>query len=369
MISGGFVLYKGLHPRVTREAGERCALSSRSAFSLIEIIAALAIIAILTAATLPSLIKQIDYANQAMEGTNLLALATGLTQGGCSQRYIPSQADWATFIATNIGWQVGSVQTNARNNARVFLIDPTLSIGACTANTLPYQQNNSGASGNPNARFIIISSQPGPLPANLTSGVPVNPSDFNALWNNPSDTVPSGTSWSFNPNGQGADIKIQRINFASSFSHVVLTCLDFTNAVYSIDGYATNIIYPLGGKFDAHFLNGTVLNLYYWSNGSPTLQAAQIIQQDTSWFFCNGLWRNAPCHGDLPLTSMQAMVQSFFSLSLSNSLVYADMTNYMGLYLQWAKIGFPKNDPFHTLLQAATTQLNGDINNLITSPP
>lgn len=369
MIFGGFV-YKGIHPHVRHEAGEHRALSSRSAFSLIEMIAALAIIAILTAATLPSLIKQIDYADRAMEGTNLLALATGLTQGGCSQRYIPSQANWASFIATNIGWQVGSVQTNARNNPRVFLIDPSLAIGTTTANTLPYQQTGFGASGPPtNTRFIIISSQPGPLPANLTNGVPA-PSDFNALWINPNDKVPPGTSWSFNPNGQGADIKIQRINFASSFSHVVLTCLDFANAVYSIDGYPTNTLYPPGGKFDAYFLNGTVLNLYYWSNNTPTLQAAQVIQQDASWFFCNGLWRNNRCPSDdLSLSSLQAVVQSFFSLNLSNSLVYADMTNYMGLYLQWAKVGFQKNDPLHTLLQAATTQLNSGINNIVSSPP
>ena len=329
-----------------------------SAFSLIEIVAAMAIVAIIAAATLPVLVRQIDYANQGIEATNLVALAAGLTQGSCSQRYVPSQANWATFIGTNIGWQLAAVQTNARNNSRVFLIDPNLVIGTVTANTLPYP---------PNARFIIVSSQPGPLPSNLSSGVPGSPADFNTLWNNPDNTIPKGTGWSFNPNGQGADLRVQRINLGSSFCRLVLTPLDPTNAAYSVDGFPATLISP-GGKFDSYFLKGTVLSLYFWSNGVPTLQAAQVLQQDTSWFFCNGLWRKAPCPSDLSIDTLGSIVQNFYNNVSHNGMnpttIYSDMTNYMGLYLQYAAGNF-KNGAAQISLKNATTQLKNDVNTLV----
>src|ERR1035441_2672136 len=91
---------------------------AQGAFSLLEIIAVLAIIAIIAAAALPALVQRIDYAAQGTEAANLGTLAAGLTQASSRQRYIPSQspADWPTFIATNIGWQVNAVLTNAVNN-------------------------------------------------------------------------------------------------------------------------------------------------------------------------------------------------------------------------------------------------------------
>ena len=134
------------------------------AFSLIEMIGVLAVIAIIAVAVLPALVQRINYAAQTTEAANLSALAAGLTQASSRQRYIPSSspADWATFIATNIGWQVNTVLTNAVNNQRVLLIDPNLVIGTTIPNpaALPYVQANlgSGASLPPSARFIILSS-------------------------------------------------------------------------------------------------------------------------------------------------------------------------------------------------------------------
>jgi len=322
------------------------------AFSLIEIVAALAIVAILAAATLPVLIRQIDYATQGIEATNLVTLASGFAQASSAQRYIPGFKNWDVFTATNIGWQLSAVQKNSRNNTRVFLIDQNLSIGTNTAWTLPFQEDSSGAASAPvNPRFIIVSSLSAPLPPGLTTGVPAS-SDFNALWNTPNDTIPVGTSWAFNNwNGQGADLKIQRVNLATSFSHVVLTSLDPQPSSYSIDNSAT-ISLNSGTKFDAYFLKGTVLNLYYSSASGQALQAAQVLEQDSSWFFCNGLWRNAPCPADLNLTDLEVKVQTFFAI---NPKLYIDMTNYMSLYLQYANGNFLSASARFALQGTATT--------------
>jgi prepilin-type N-terminal cleavage/methylation domain-containing protein len=331
------------------------------AFSLIEIIAALAVVAILAAATLPVLIRQIDYAAQGIEATNLVTMASGFAQASSAQRYIPGFKNWDVFTATNIGWQLSAVQKNSRNNTRVFLIDQNLSIGATTAWTLPFQQDSNGAAPVVSPRFMIVSSLSAPLPPGLTTGVPAS-SDFNALWNTPNDTIPVGTSWAFNNwNGQGADLKIQRVNLATSFSHVVLTSLDPQPSSYSIDNSAT-ISLNSGTKFDAYFLKGTVLNLYYSSASGQALQAAQVLEQDSSWFFCNGLWRNAPCPADLSLTGFESTVQNFFNVNLT---VYNDMTNYMGLYLQYANGNFLSVSA-RLSLQNMTGKLNDGISDITT---
>src|SRR5581483_3688835 len=147
-----------------------------AAFSLMEIVAAVAILAILAAAMLPVLVRQIDYATEGIEQTNLVSIANGFTQGALATRYIPSQANWANFVATNLGWEVSTVQTNNRNNSRVFLIDPQLRIGTNTA--LPYVQSGTGAAGITNVRFMIVSSLSSGLPGGLVSGVPSLASDF-----------------------------------------------------------------------------------------------------------------------------------------------------------------------------------------------
>lgn len=336
-------------------------LNACRAFSLIEIIAVLAIISILAAAILPVLIRQIDYASEGTEATNLVAMATGFTQAVSAQRQIPGQG-WDNFIATNIGWQLTAVQNNAQNNARAFLIDTNLAVGATTTATLPYYQTSDGATNVANVRFIILSSLSGPLP--VSSGVPAI-ADFNALWNTPNDTIPVGTSWSFN--GQGADLKIQRINLTSAFNHLVLNAVDLASPFYSIDNFpATNV--QSGVRFDAYFLAGTVLNLYSNPNAiAKPLQASQVLQQDTSLFFCNGLWRNAPC--PLALSGLEAIVQGFYTNSpnpttlMSPSTVYTNMLSYMSNYLQYAASGFnPANRP---PLQAAAIGLNNDIQNLV----
>jgi prepilin-type N-terminal cleavage/methylation domain-containing protein len=345
---------------------------AQGAFSLIEIIAVLGVIAIIAAAALPALVQRIDYAAQGTEATNLGTLAAGLTQGSSRQRYIPSQSqtDWGTFIATNIGWPVNAVLTNAVNNPRVFLIDPNLAIGTTTATTLPYQQTSSGAASLTNARIIIISSLSSPLPAGLGNGVPPSSSDFNTLWNNPDNTIPTGTSWNWNLwKNHGADIKIQRINLASSFNRLTLTVLDPVNAPYSIDNFPQASV-TTNTPLNAYFLSGGVVNLYYYYQTPPyttNLQASQVLLQNASWVFSGGLWRNAPVS-----VNSQSILQNFYTNRPNPYTtnypisVYNDMTNYMGLYVQYAPLF--ASPTIRNQLQTQAATLGTDIGLIITWP-
>ena len=314
-------------------------------------IAVLAIIAIIAAATLPILIRQIDYASQGNETTNLLTMANGLQQAGPGRRYLPGTNDWATFVATNIGWQVSAVQTNLRNNPRAFLIDPTLNIAGVSAASLPFLQNSNGSTTLPtNPRFILVSSLSSRFPSGLVSGVP-STNDFNGLWNNPEDTIPTGTSWTWSSwKGQPSDIKIQRINFAPSFNHLVLTCSDPTNALYSIDNFGIAAVFN-GTPVDTYFLLGTVFKLYarQTNSGGATmtnLVAMQIVREDTSWNFSGNAWRNAdvPAPASGSGGTWGAIVDQFLSSTPNHGvtplMMYTDMTNYLVKYDQYAAGNF-----------------------------
>ena len=227
-----------------------------------------------------------------------------------------------------------------------------------------------------NARIIIISSLssplPSPLPVGVSSGVLVSSPDFNALWNSPDNTIPTGTSWNWNPwKNHGADIKIQRINLASSFNLLTLTVLDPVNAPYSIDNFAQASV-TTATPLNAYFLAGRVVNLYYYYQTPPyttNLQASQVLLQNASWVFSGGLWRNAP----VPVNS-QSILQNFYYANAPNPYtgmyptnVYNDMTNYMGLYVQYAASLFTSSTIRNQLRTQATT-LGTDIGLIITWP-
>jgi type II secretory pathway pseudopilin PulG len=321
-------------------------------------IAVLAVIAILAAAVLPVLLRQLDYAAQGNEDTNLVAIATGFQAVATGQRYVPSANNWASLVSTNLGWQLSSVQTNLRNNPRIFLVDPSLQIGTNVATTLPYQQTSSGSTNQPtNPRFMIVSSLSSPFPAALTNGM--SSADFDALWNTTKDTIPTGTSWSWSAwTGQGADVKIQRINLAPSFFHLVLTASDFTNALYSIDNSAIKTVTngPTG-SLDTYSLASTILKLYSRSgpatNVITNLFASQVLQQNTAWVFSGGSWRNA----NVPAPDaggggewggiVDAFLNTIGNHGVTPTMMFTDMTNWLATYNQYAAGNFTNNTTFY----------------------
>lgn len=253
-------------------AGRALIERGRHGFSLIEMIAVVTILAILVTATLPAFIRKADDAADSTEISNLAALANGFQKGVAHARYIPSFTNWATFVATNVSWQVAAVQTNGRNNERVFLVDPAFTLGPASASNLPYMQGTN-AYQLLNPRFMILSSISLPLP--ITSG-PVLQSDFNVLWSYPDNGTPT---WLQTWQGATNDLKVQRIDLTPSFSQLILSNLTTTAAPFVIDNAAFSM---KPGTLANFVFTGTVLNLTNLSNAP---QISEMINKQTAWAF------------------------------------------------------------------------------------
>lgn len=241
------------------------------------------ILAIFVTATLSAFVRKADDTAGANESVKLEALARGFEYGVVHSRYIPG-ADWATFIATNLSWQLNNVQTNDRGNPRAFLVDPAFNIGSITALTLPYAQStNSYTVTSP--RFLILSSISVPLP--VTSN-PLSQSDFDTLWNYPANGLPTGWgSW----HGSAADLEVQRIDLLPSFNQLILTNLTTTAAPFALDNAAFAM---RKGPLTNFLFSGTVLNLTNLSNAP---QISEIINKRTVWAFSESVTESYSTNG------------------------------------------------------------------------
>jgi hypothetical protein len=253
-----------------------------------EIIAVVAILSLLVAATLPALVKKADDAAETAEIKNLETLATGFQQGAVHLRYIPSFADWADFIASNVSWQVTSVQTNSRKNARVFLVDPAFSIGLVSAASLPYAQGTNAYQVT-SPRFLLVSSISKPLP--ISSGS-LSQTDFDTLWNYPDNGVPAGWSGWQTAGVATNDLKVRRIDLTTSFRQLVLTNPNPNAASFSIDDTPFTLAQ---GSLTAFLFAGTALDLL--TNSPDGIQAIQVLNKNVGWIFTNSITTNSASSG------------------------------------------------------------------------
>src|SRR3989442_9715593 len=79
-----------------------------SAFTLIELIGVLTIIVILATLLVPVLIRQMDRIAGEQESASLKAIGDALEQSVKWNRYIPSETDWASTIAVQMGVNVSN---------------------------------------------------------------------------------------------------------------------------------------------------------------------------------------------------------------------------------------------------------------------
>jgi type II secretory pathway pseudopilin PulG len=360
------------------------AQQSRHSFTLIEMIGVLAVLAILLAVVLPALIRETDKLVADTESANLQAYSDALQQSIERYRYIPGETNWSATIAAQLGASVTMVSTNARHQARVFLIDPNLQIGA-NGDGLPYAQTNfsfgsqvtsSGAIVAPiSPRVMIVSTLGASLPSNLASGAST---DFSNLWNAADGTVPSGGVWANWP-GNPSDVKVQRINLSPLFVNLVLMTYltSAQNGQYAVDGGPLGAA-PLGGGTNGYFIEGTVLNLY---NNSPTnsLDSQQVLIRDSSFVFDNNVWRSEiydPVGVGGLLGGIAGVVAQFLAappnLNAANNngnaqqvLVVQDMMTYMSNYDAWAAGNFSDNNLKSQLQNNYQPTMMTDIQGLI----
>jgi type II secretory pathway pseudopilin PulG len=337
------------------------------AFTLIEVVGILAVLAILATIILSTTTQRLDIAAANLESTSLANCATALQNNILRNRYIPGPSDWATNIATELGVNVSSVTTNARNNPRCFLIDPALQMPPL-AGTLPYAQSNtvmvmatSGQINQPfSPRVMIVSSLSTLLPSFINNGT-ASSAVFNNLWNWSDQSAAPPAGWPANWNNRGTDLVVQRINLAPLFVHLTLQNYPpppiYNNqGQYAIDRLATNQV-PSNGV-NAYLLKSTVLSLLQDGAGG-TLQADQILSKDASFFYIQGAWRGtidfgtnttqwgsqAAAMGSVFVATAQAFAASPFNINATATttppMVVNAMSNFMSAYIGYANNNIP----------------------------
>jgi len=360
------------------------------AFSLIEFIAIMAVIVILAFVLVPSFIKRLDQAVRDKENADLQACVDALQRSIQRNRIIPGAVagptHWASVIATELGVNVSTVVTNVRRAPRVFLIDTNFQIGANGARP-PYQQGLSGSVIMTNGfvipptspRMMILSSiGPTNPPSVLCSGFPSD-TDFNAIWNAADNTIPAGPAWA-GWTGRGDDLVIKRVNLSPLFVHLMLFNYpsNATRAAYAIDRLGTNWVPNASVGTNIYIIKNTLLGLF--QADGVTLDSEQIINQDSTFVFDRGAWRNSIFNGpgdagpgaqsiaDLFLSSMwnpNASVVNGSKARQSNVVVSA--MGYMNAYDSWADSGFASGARKTAVLTAQGIMMQ-TVNGLINNP-
>jgi prepilin-type N-terminal cleavage/methylation domain-containing protein len=341
-------------------------------FSLLEMIEVLAVVAIMATLVMPSIIQEMKVAAAEEESVELQRLAQGFKDHVLRSKQIPDETDWAETIATELGLHTDEVSSNGKN-ARVFLIDPALRIGAVDGK-LPYTQTNSGSLVEPASsswRLMILSSlDPGrPLP--VPSGVS-DATIFNDLWNLADGAVPA--EWPGPWQNRGEELKIQRINLATLFKRLILTNYDSpTSGIFAMDDSTPGSI-PAEG-INAFFIEGTVVSLL---DSNQVVESRQLLRWPATFVYERGQWRGQVFQG-LKFTDDDLYPAStLFLKSAGNvnagsgatpSAVVDAMAGYMTNYANWATAGFPgAGAPTFNGVQAAQTALKAASENLIAQP-
>lgn len=354
-------------------------------FTLIEMIGVLAVIMILATLVFSATVRQLDQIEARKEDATLARLADALTRSIQRTRSIPAASNWVAAVATELGADTTSVGINPRNNPRVMWVDPRLQIGV-NGGGLPYQQTISGSvvtnvSGEIipplYPRLILISSLGPPFPASVVTGGTVA-TNFDALWDAPSETRPSVGPWS-TWGGHGRDLRVQRLHLGPLFVRLMLhNHASPGPGRYAIDGQATNTVPNTPQGVNAFFIKGTVLDLLTHTN---TLDARQILARDCSFVYNLGTWR-ATLFAPPPITPpvMEYLAELFYrsprNLNASGvppttpGTVLDAMEAYMAAYQTWAALGtWPKGShPQYQAVRAAQAAMSQAALNLMNSP-
>lgn len=369
--------------RPARKGIDHIALRSPgAAFSLVEMIGVLAILTVILMAMVATTTRSLDFAARNLESTNLVTFGTAFQNSALRTRVIPGTNAWVQMIAAESGVNPYLVNTNGRSFRRVLMVDPNNTLA------LPYTNNATGATIQPIARVMILSSLGKAFPAGFVDGTTT---DFALIWNTPDGRLPafSASSPLYSWNGRGDDFMVQRIDLGSSFVRLVLWNYPPPNppqGQYQIDrllgNTPTNRV-PANASYSSYFLNGTMLSLL--DDKAPAkLQVDQILSRDAAFFYIQGVWRgtldlgSAPGQNSTNLSASSALGAAFtastaaFLASKYNSgttttppMVANAMSNFMVAYIAYANAGFTNGGPIYTAASTAQKTMFDAMNGLV----
>ena len=332
-----------------------------SGFTLLEMVGVLAIISIIASMAVPSIVERINRANSAKESKTLATLAKVLEERIVRDRTIPSEATWAQLIADELGVPLEHVTTSVGQQPRVYLWDPSISVGGQTG-VLPYTQSAAGSAAPPqNMRIIILSSQFLPLPGSVQTGAAQTQEEFDELWNVPRGSVPE--SWPSAWMTRGDELHVQRLNLTPLLHQLVINDLtQSSTAQIAVDGGSATSV-PSGG-LAGHYFKGTEIALLR----DGAVASRELITQDLSFTFERGIWRGQLWEGTLKNATEFAAALDRFRLartlqqaSVDQQLVIDAYCNYALIYSSWARAGFPTYDGDSLVIPLYASLLNAQL--------
>ncbi len=341
---------------------------ARRGFSMIEMLGMMAIVSLLAMAVVPMLMTELDRVAVQQEDTALRRLGEGLGQYVVRNQIIPDHTAWAAAISAALGDSTDRVLTNSRGLSRVLVIDPTFGVGTNGTTRPPFTQTALGSTAVTNPRYVIVSSMGQDLPASLTSGFAASAADFEALWNAGDGAIPSGWTW----NGNGSDLRIQRVNLTPLFHQVTLNNSTALTAKYSVNS-STPTTLP-AATYTCYLLAGSVLGLH---GVDSSVQSKEMVSRPFSFAFEDSLWRGSLFAGTTAGSTtvsgadLEAAADSFLSSAdnpnstVTTDEVLAAMEVYLTAYNLWAAAGFPATGTLKTSVDTAQASLDALLGGLI----
>ncbi len=329
---------------------------SADGFSLLVVVAMLAVIAILALALLPSGIREADAEARRQEQDALKAMNAGLRNHILDSRSVPAATTVFTNIARQIGWEIGTVRTNARGRPRLYLVDPGLQLGTNTAANLPSTQGVYGITNVAGLRLMLLSSVSEALPAVITSPGTNGPAVFQMIWNATDHTMPFGWNWG----GNWEDINVARLSLIPMLARVDLLNSSAQMGRFSVDNTNATVALP-GNSFSSLYFVRTMLGLH---DHNGNLQVAQVLQDVTSltngppfflsptFIYEDGQWRGQYYKGTQAQKHDGEDLQWAYDIfvsgpanvyqvgSVSQASVTMSMYLFMSNYVVWANGGF-----------------------------
>jgi hypothetical protein len=257
-------------------------------------------------------------------------MSEALVQSSLNTRSIPVATNFAAVISAYLNEKTNTIRTNKRGFARVFMADPTLSVGG---GGLPFTQTEAGVSTLPTGmRLMIVSTVAKALPANMTN--------FDNIWATPKDSVPS--SMSTNWGGRGEDLIVERMELGPQFHKIIIMNVDNSPAVaiYSIDGSATNGV-AAHSRFAAYYMDGTIVNMW---RADGIIDFRETLRSDTSFVFQNGKWGRQLSSADDGTSDFGQLVDRFLQgpapcdpgVQATQRAVVNAFYDYLWGYADWA---------------------------------
>jgi type II secretory pathway pseudopilin PulG len=276
--------------------GRRPRGGKATGFTLLELMGVLALMAMLAAVLAPATARRFQRARAEKESHALATLGDGLLRVAREKQSIPGPQSWVPELALHLGWspdEVLYVDRQNGTNTRVLLVHPGFTPGDAAASGALWVHNSDSVSTVTNARVLLLSSLRPDLSLPVVSGVAASAQSFEVLWNwslNP-ETRAAPTGWPASWSGQGAALRLHRINFRPEFKRVTLSNLHYPGVAPAIQ-WNGGLLTPLTGSatFETWCLQGTSLRLFQHEPAGGVLQLSHTVLEAVNFIYSSNRW-------------------------------------------------------------------------------